>query len=164
MIRGNGGTGYVRVDWFTPKGLATWGDGRLTVLGTDGYLEIRKNIDIASGKQGGSHLYLVDQKETRYIDCKDVALPFAGKLIDDVLNRTETSMPQKHTFLAMQLALEAEANAHKLAPGAAPAAVPDRRRRRADAALHEAAPVRRVPPRGRGPADRRRPRIARPRR
>jgi predicted dehydrogenase len=121
MIRGNGGTGYVRVDWFTPKGLATWGDGRLTVLGTDGYIEVRKNIDIASGKQGGSHLYLVDQKETRYIDCKDVALPFGGKLVDDVLNRTETSMPQAHTFLAMQLALEAEATAHRLTPGTAPA-------------------------------------------
>jgi predicted dehydrogenase len=121
MVRGNGGTGYIRVDWFTPKGLSTWGDGRLTVLGTDGYIEVRKNVDIASGKPGGSHLYLVDQKETRYIDCKDVALPFAGKLIDDVLNRTETSMPQKHTFLAMQLALEAEANAQKLTPGTAPA-------------------------------------------
>jgi predicted dehydrogenase len=121
MVRGNGGTGYIRVDWFTPKGLATWGDGRLTILGTDGYIEVRKNIDIASGKPGGSHLYLVDQKETRYVDCKDVALPFAGKLIDDVLHRTETSMPQKHTFLAMQLALEAEAKAQKLTP-AGPAA------------------------------------------
>jgi predicted dehydrogenase len=116
MIRGNGGTGYIRVDWFTPKGLATWGDGRLTVLGTDGYLEVRKNIDIASGHEGGSHLYLVDQKETKYIDCKDAPLPFAGKLIDDVLNRTETAMPQKHTFLAMQLALEAEASAQRLGP------------------------------------------------
>ena len=116
MIRGNGGTGYVRVDWFTPKGLNTWGDGRLTILGTDGFIEIRKNVDIA-GREGGSHLFLVDQKETRYIDCKDVPLPFAGKLIDDVLHRTETAMPQKHTFLAMQLALEAEAGAHRLTPG-----------------------------------------------
>ena len=116
MVRGNGGTGYIRVDWFTPKGLATWGDGRLTILGTDGYIEVRKNIDIASGKQGGSHLYLIDQKETRYVDCQDIALPFAGKLIDDVLNRTETSMTQKHTFLAMQLALEAEGNAQRIGP------------------------------------------------
>jgi len=115
MVRGNGGTGYIRVDWFTPKGLNTWGDGRLTILGTDGFIEIRKNVDIA-GREGGSHLFLVDQKETRYIDCKDVALPFGGKLIDDVLNRTETAMPQKHTFLAMQLALEAEANAQRIGP------------------------------------------------
>ena len=58
----------------------------------------------------------MDQKETRYIDCKDVALPFAGKLIDDVLHRTETAMPRKHTFLAMQLALEAEAGAQRIGP------------------------------------------------
>ena len=115
MLRGNGGTGYIRVDWFTPKGLNTWGDGRLTILGTDGFIEIRKNVDIA-GREGGSHLFLVDQKETRYIDCKDVPLPFAGKLIDDVLHRTETAMPQKHTFLAMQLALEAEAGAQRIGP------------------------------------------------
>ena len=123
MIRGNGGTGYIRVDWFTPKGLNTWGDGRLTILGTDGYIEIRKNVDIA-GREGGSHLFLVDQKETRYVDCKDVALPFAGKLIDDVLKRTETSMTQKHTFLAMQLALEAETNAQRLTPGTPVSATP----------------------------------------
>jgi predicted dehydrogenase len=123
MIRGNGGTGYIRVDWFTPKGLNTWGDGRLTILGTDGFIEIRKNVDIA-GREGGSHLFLVDQKETRYVDCKDVALPFAGKLIDDVLKRTETSMTQKHTFLAMQMALEAETNAQRLTPGTPATAAP----------------------------------------
>jgi predicted dehydrogenase len=124
LVTGNGGTGYIRVDWFTPKGLATWGDGRLTILGTDGYIEVRKNIDIATERKGGSHLYLVDQKETRYVDCKDVELPFGRLLVDDVLNRTETAMPQKHTFLAMQLALEAEAGAQKLAFGTKPAARP----------------------------------------
>ena len=72
MLRGNGGTGYIRVDWFTPDGLSTWGDGRLTILGTDGFIEIRKNVDIG-GRPGGNHLFLVDQKETRYIDCSDVA-------------------------------------------------------------------------------------------
>ena len=75
MLRGNGGSGYIRVDWFTPDGLNTWGDGRLTILGTDGFIEIRKNVDIA-GRAGGSHLFLVDQKETRYIDCSDMALPY----------------------------------------------------------------------------------------
>ena len=72
MVRGDGGTGYIRVDWFTPDGLATWGDGRLTILGTDGFIEIRKNIDIG-GRPGGNHLFLADQKETRYIDCAKVA-------------------------------------------------------------------------------------------
>jgi predicted dehydrogenase len=113
MLKGNGGTGYIRVDWFTPDGLKTWGDGRLTVLGTDGFIEIRKNIDIA-GRELGSHLFLVDQKETRYIDSRDVPLPYGERLVDDVLNRTETSMPQAHVFLAMQLALEAETKAQKI--------------------------------------------------
>ena len=110
MVRGNGGTGYVRVDWFTPDGLSTWGDGRLTVLGTDGFIEIRKNVDIG-GRPGGSHLFLVDQKETRVVDCSDVTLPYGERLVDDVLNRTETSMPQAHVFLATELALEAQKQA-----------------------------------------------------
>lgn len=113
MVRGNGGVGYVRVDWFTPDGLSTWGDGRLTVLGTDGFIEIRKNVDIG-GRPGGSHLFLVDQKETRYIDCADVELPYGTRLVDDVLNRTETSMPQAHVFLATELALKAQAQAQRI--------------------------------------------------
>lgn len=114
MVKGNGGTGYIRVDWFTPDGLATWGDGRLTVLGTEGYIEIRKNIDIASSRTGGSHLYLVNQKETKYIDCSTVPLPFGEQFVNDVLNRTETAMPQEHCFLATELALRAQKNAKEL--------------------------------------------------
>lgn len=110
MLRGNGGAGYVRVDWFTPDGLATWGDGRLTVLGTEGFIEVRKNIDIA-GRTGESHLFLVDRKETRYIDCSRQSLPYGERLVDDVLNRTETAMPQAHCLLAMELVLEAQAKA-----------------------------------------------------
>ena len=113
MLRGDGGSGYIRVDWFTPDGLNTWGDGRLTVLGTDGFIEVRKNVDIA-GRAGGSHLFLVDQKETRYIDCSDMALPYGERLVDDILNRTETAMPQAHTFLAQELALIAQKNARRL--------------------------------------------------
>jgi predicted dehydrogenase len=113
MLRGDGGAGYIRVDWFTPDGLNTWGDGRLTVLGTDGFMEVRKNVDIA-GRPGGSHLFLVDQRETRYIDTADQPLPYGERLVDDVLNRTETAMPQAHCFLAMELALLAEKNASRL--------------------------------------------------
>jgi predicted dehydrogenase len=112
-INGNGGTGYIRVDWFTPDGLQTWGDGRLTILGTDGFIEIRKNIDIA-GKPGANHLFLVNNKETQYIDCKDVALPYGEQLVNDVVNRTETAMTQEHCFLATELALKAQKQAKKL--------------------------------------------------
>jgi predicted dehydrogenase len=113
MLRGNQGAGYIRVDWFTPDGLASWGDGRLTVLGTDGFIEIRKNVDIG-GREGGNHLFLVDRKETRYIDCTDVELPYGGQLVDDILNRTETAMSQEHCFLATELALLAQKNARTL--------------------------------------------------
>lgn len=73
-------TGYVRLDWFTPNGLSTWGDGRLTILGTEGYIELRKYVDIA-GRPGGNHLFIVDNKETRSIDCEDVDLPFGPRLV-----------------------------------------------------------------------------------
>ena len=113
VLRGNGGTGYVRVDWYTPEGLGVWGDGRLTILGTEGYIELRKYIDIA-GRPGQNHLFLVDQKETQYIDCSRVELPYGRQLTADILNRTETAMPQEHCFLASQLALEAEVKATRL--------------------------------------------------
>lgn len=113
MLRGNGGTGYIRIDWFTPDGLKTWGDGRLTILGTEGYIEVRKNIDIA-GRPGGSHLFLVNNKDTQYIDCSNVDLPYGKLLVDDVINRTETAMTQHHCFLATELALKAQKNAQKI--------------------------------------------------
>ena len=111
MLSGNGGTGYIRVDWFTPDALDTWGDGRLTILGTDGYIEVRKNTDILSGNKGGNQLYLANNKEMLHIDCNDVALPFGPLFVDDVVNRTETAMTQAHCFLATELALKAQKNA-----------------------------------------------------
>jgi predicted dehydrogenase len=113
MVKGDGGTGYIRVDWFTPDGLNTWGDGRLTILGTEGYIEIRKNVDIAS-HEGGNHLYLVNQKETIYMDCNKEPLPFGELFVNDVINRTETAMPQAHCFLVMELALTAQKMAKSL--------------------------------------------------
>jgi predicted dehydrogenase len=119
MVNGNGGTGYIRNDWFTPDGLSTWGDGRLTVIGTDGYIELRKYVDIA-GRPGGNHLFIVDQKETNYVDCKGIETPYGRQLVDDVLNRTETAMPQAHCFLASELAIRAQDQAKLLKPGAHP--------------------------------------------
>jgi predicted dehydrogenase len=107
MLRGNGGAGYIRVDWFTPDSLKTWGDGRLTILGTEGFIEIRKNIDIARNDRG-NHLYMSNHRETVYIDCNDVELPFGRLFVDDVLNRTGTAMSQEHCFLATELALKAQ--------------------------------------------------------
>src|SRR5205085_2801042 len=70
---GDGGTGYVRVDWFTPDGLPTWGDGRLFLLGTEGYIELRKYVDVR-GRPGGNHLFIADKAGVRYMDCSKVHL------------------------------------------------------------------------------------------
>jgi predicted dehydrogenase len=113
LWRGDRGAGYVRVDWFTPEGLGTWGDGRLTILGTDGYIEVRQNVDIA-GRKGAGHLFLVDQKETRYVDCADQGLPYGEQIVADVVDRTETAMPQEHCFLATELALTAQKVAQRV--------------------------------------------------
>jgi predicted dehydrogenase len=113
LLRSDRAQGYIRVDWYTPDGLASWGDGRLTILGTDGYIELRKYIDIA-GRPGADHLFLVDKQATRHIDCRDADLPYAANLIADVLDRTERAMPQEHCFKVMELALQAEAMATRL--------------------------------------------------
>jgi hypothetical protein len=88
--------------------LDSWGDGRLTILGTEGYIEVRKNTDIASANKGGNHLYMVNQQEMRHIDCNNETLSFGPLFVDDVLNRTETAMSQAHCFLATELALTAQ--------------------------------------------------------
>jgi hypothetical protein len=98
------------VDWFTPDGLGVWGDGRLFLLGTEGYIELRKYVDI-EGRKGGNHLFIADQKQTRYIDCSQVELPFGPQFISDVVNRTQTGQSQVQTLLAAELVLKAQKQA-----------------------------------------------------
>jgi predicted dehydrogenase len=112
MIESDKAAGYIRVDWFTPEGLPTWGDGRLTIVGTEGTIELRKYIDIA-GRPGIDHLFLVDRNGVRYIDCADADLPYYKNLHRDVFERTESAMPQSHCFKVCELALEAQALAAK---------------------------------------------------
>lgn len=114
MVKSPHATGYIRIDWFTPGGLATWGDGRTFILGTDGYIELRKYIDIA-GRKGDNHLFLVNRKETLYYDCSNVYMPYGEQLINDVVDRTETAMSQEHCFLATWLALTAQVKAVRIA-------------------------------------------------
>ncbi len=113
MLHGNGGAGYVRVDWFTPDGLGTWGDGRLFILGTGGYIELRKYVDIA-GRKGGNHLFVVDQKQARYIDCNNMTLPFGPQFVADIVNRTHVAQNQEQALLATELVLKAQKNAKRL--------------------------------------------------
>lgn len=114
MLSGNGGVGYIRIDWFTPDALDSWGDGRLTIMGTDGYIEVRKNTDILSGHKGGNQLYLVNKKEMIHMDCNNENLPFGPLFVDDVVNRTETAMSQAHCLLATELALKAQKKARMI--------------------------------------------------
>jgi len=107
IMTGNGGTGYVRVDWFTPDGLDTWGDGRLFILGTDGYIELRKYTNVAVAK-GGNHLFIVDRKQARYINCDKVPLPFGPQFVRDVVERTEVAQNQEQCLLATELVLQAQ--------------------------------------------------------
>jgi len=110
MLRGDAGLGYVRLDWFTPFGLGTWGDGRLFILGTDGYIEIRKYVDVAV-KKDGNNLFLVNDKESRYIDCNNMPLPFGPQFVSDIVNRTHTAQDQTQCLLAAELSIKAQKNA-----------------------------------------------------
>jgi predicted dehydrogenase len=110
VLRGNRGLGYVRLDWFTPDGLGTWGDGRLFLLGTEGYIEVRKYTNVAVSKQG-NNLFIVDQKQSRYIDCNNVNLPFGPQFVADIVNRTHTAQDQTQCLLAAELVIKAQMNA-----------------------------------------------------
>ncbi|MBV9171347.1 MAG: Gfo/Idh/MocA family oxidoreductase [Chloroflexi bacterium] len=114
-LRGDRGMGSLRCDWYTPDALPVWGDGRLFILGTEGYIEVRKLIDLA-GREGGEHLFLVNKQGVQYVETVNTELPFGRQLLTDVRERSETAMPQWRCFLAMQLALEGEQQAVRLTP------------------------------------------------
>ena len=114
LIGNNGATGYFRVDWFTPDGLRSWGDGRTFILGTGGYIELRKNLDV--GREGdGDHVFWVDGKGEHTFDARGkTGFPFFGQLVLDCLNRTENAMTQEHAFKASELCVRAQLQAVKV--------------------------------------------------
>lgn len=115
FVADNGCSGYFRVDWFTPDGLGTWGDGRMLILGTDGYIELRKYIDVARAREG-DQLYLVNAEGEQHLALSGkVGFPFFGLLIRDCLERGERAMTQAHAFKAAELCLRAQAAARRLA-------------------------------------------------
>ena len=114
MVADNGASSYFRVDWFTPTGLPTWGDGRTIITGTDGYIELRKYIDVGR-ESTGDHLYLVNQEGPQHLALSGkVGYRFFGELILDCLQRTEKAMTQTHAFKAAELSLQAQAVADAL--------------------------------------------------
>ena len=112
IVLDNGTTGYFRVDWFTPDGLQMCGDGRLFILGTEGFIEQRKYMNLGLKDSGGGHVFLANGKEETYINVNGkVGYPFFGQLILDCLNRTENAMTQEHAFKAAELSLIAQRDA-----------------------------------------------------
>ena len=107
ILQSPGHRGYIRVDWFTPDGLPTWGDGRLFVMGTHGSIEVRKYIDIG-GRPGNNHVFLTDQTSTRHIDCSQAPLDFFRLLVNDICERSHTCMTQDHVFAVCELSLRAQ--------------------------------------------------------
>ena len=106
-LRSDRGTGYIRVDWFTPNALPNWGDGRLTILGTQGYIELRKYVDVG-GQPGTDHVILVNGDRCEKIDASGAGLPYFERLAHDIEHRSETAMRQAHCFTVMELALRAQ--------------------------------------------------------
>ncbi|CTQ61562.1 Gfo/Idh/MocA family protein [Roseibium album] len=113
LLRSGNRQGYIRVDWYTPDALPTWGDGRLVISGTEGQIELRKYVDIA-GRSGTDHVFLVNKDRYEYIDASGEDLPYFANLINDVNTRSETAMSQAHCFKVMELALKAQAKATRL--------------------------------------------------
>ena len=114
LVADNGASGYFRVDWFTPDGLPTWGDGRTFILGTEGFIELRKYVDLCTERMGG-RVYMANGKQTSCFDVAgQVGYPFFGQLILDCMHRTENAMTQAHAFKAAELCVRAQmmADAH----------------------------------------------------
>ena len=108
-LRSDRAHGYIRLDWYTPDALPNWGDGRLTILGTEGYIELRKYVDV--GNQGTDHLILANGTRCERIDASGAALPYFDRLSHDIRTRSETAMTQDHVFKVCELALKAQAMA-----------------------------------------------------
>ena len=111
LVGANGATQYFRVDWFTPDGLGTWGDGRTIILGTDRYIELRKYIDVGTDNGSNQVILVNGEREQKCSVAGQVGYPFFGQLILDCINRTENAMTQAHAFKAAELCLQAQAQA-----------------------------------------------------
>lgn len=115
LVGDNGATQHFRVDWFTPDGLSTWGDGRTFILGTKGYIELRKYVNVGTNDGSSNHVFLVNQDGERHFEVTGkVGYPFFGQLILDCINRTENAMTQDHAFKAAELCVRAEMQAVKV--------------------------------------------------
>jgi len=113
----NGASFYTRVDWYTPEGLRTWGDGRTFIVGSEGSIELRKYMDVAR-EAPSSRLFLVNGEGEQEIECQGATgFPFFGQFILDCIHRTENAMTQAHAFKAAEISMAAQALADEARSG-----------------------------------------------
>ena len=99
-----------RLDYLTAKGLGTWGDCRLTIVGTEGTIEARANIDVA-GAEGAEHLIVVDGDGIRRVDISGVVVDWAEQALADLADNGERLMTQQHAIDVTDVCLRAQAAA-----------------------------------------------------
>jgi predicted dehydrogenase len=114
-LRGGGMTGTMRMDWFTPDGLADWGDGRLFLVGTEGTLELRKNLDL-DGRPGGDHMFVTNRQQTRHVDAGSTPATYYRDFVADMRDRAGRVMEAGQVFSACRLALRCQAEAERFTP------------------------------------------------
>jgi predicted dehydrogenase len=114
-LRGGGMTGTMRMDWFTPDGLADWGDGRLFLVGTEGTLELRKNLDL-EGRPGGDHMFVTNRQRTRHLDAGSTPPTYYRDFLTGVRDRAGRAVQAGQLFAACRLALRCQAGAERFIP------------------------------------------------
>lgn len=102
----NGVVGDHRLDYLTADGLGTWGDVRLTIVGTEGVIEARANVDVA-GEPGAEHLFVVDAAGTRRADVSNRPVDWAEQFLADLADGGERLMSQAHVVAVCDLVLRA---------------------------------------------------------
>lgn len=104
----NGVTGYIRIDWNSPRGIGTWGDVRAVIEGSRGYIELRKNCDIGREKISNTVLVCTDDGVFTESVSGKVGIEYYSNVIADCIDRTDTAMPTWQAYRAIELAIEAQ--------------------------------------------------------
>ena len=113
LVADNGATNHFRVDWFTPDGLRTWGDGR-TLSWAQTAISSCASISMLPVNPAATNCFWSTPREKNLSLAGKVGFPFFGQFILDCLNRTENAMSQCHAFKAAELCLRAQAQARRL--------------------------------------------------
>ena len=116
-FEGDDGTaGYVRVDWFTPDALPTWGDIRQLLVGTEGMLELRSNISLGSPDAKPALFLTTRSSPPEQVDASDVETAWAPQLVADIREGVNRLMPHNETFAALRAVLEMQKEAERIGP------------------------------------------------